>query len=131
MSRRTKLPTGELEQTTLVALCELGHATAREVHSAMASGLAYTTIATVLDRLFAKDLVVRALEGRAFVYRPKVRRGAIEKARMRDLVGLILGSNPEPVIANLVDAVESIDEKLLDALAREVNARKRSRRGSS
>jgi hypothetical protein len=33
-------------------------------------------------------------------------------------------------MANLVDAVESIDPDLLDELARQVNARRRSRRGS-
>jgi predicted transcriptional regulator len=84
----------------------------------------------VLDRLHAKGVVARELEGRSFIYRVSRGAAAIERAQTRTLVARVLGGDPEPAIARLVDAVESIDPSLLDRLAAEVAARRRVRRGS-
>jgi len=109
-----------------------GAASAREIyqHVGNGDGLAYTTIATVLDRLHEKALVSRKRVGKAFVYRPKVKRETLERARARDVLRRLLRSEPQPAIANLVEAVEAFDPKLLDTLARAVEDRRRSRRGS-
>lgn len=132
MKRSVPLPGGELEYAVLGALWELGKATAREVHDRIGAPnrLVYTTTATVLDRLHTKGLVSRERHGKAFIYTPSVNRETIEKARAAKTVGGLLGSEPGPAIATLVEAVESIDPDLLDELARVVAARKRSRRGS-
>jgi predicted transcriptional regulator len=110
----------------------LGTATARDVHQRVGApeSLAYTTIATVLDRLHAKRLVERQLEGKAFVYRARVQQGAVDRARAREALEKLLGLAPRPAMAALVDAVESTNPDLLDELARLVAARRRSRRGS-
>src|SRR5438067_2398711 len=54
-----RLPGGELEYAVLFSVCELGAASARDVHLQVGAtdGLAYTTITKVLDRLHAKGLV--------------------------------------------------------------------------
>ena len=50
-------------------------ATVRDVVEALASRqLAYTTVMTVLDRLWSKGFVSRRRRGRAYLYRPKVTR---------------------------------------------------------
>jgi len=64
---------GELEQAVMEILWS--HAaplSVREVHEMLALDrtLAYTTVLTVLDRLAKKGNVLRALEGRAWLYRP-------------------------------------------------------------
>ena len=125
------LPGGDLEYAVLVALFEMGSASARQVHARVGEPerLAYTTIATVLDRLHGKRLVERELEGKAFIYRPQVKRGALDRARARQALKKLLGSEPRPAMAALVDAVESADPVLLDELAKLVAARRRSRRG--
>ena len=126
------VPGGELEHSILSALWDAGKASAREVHATVGAprGLVYTTIAKVLDRLLAKKLVKRKLVGRSFVYAASVGREKIERVRARESVRGILGLAPKPAIATLVDAVEAIDPELLDELARVVDARRRSRRGS-
>jgi predicted transcriptional regulator len=126
------LPGGELEYTVLRVLFELRTATAREVHQRVGApeGLAYTTIATVLDRLHDKRLVRRRLDRRAFVYRPCGQQRAVDRARARQAVERLLGPAPRPAMAALVDAVESTDSDLLDELARLVSSRRKSRRGS-
>ena len=122
---------GDQEHLVLSTVWELGPCTVRQVFEAVGRPrrLAYTTIATVLDRLHAKGLVVRELDGKSHIYKPAKRRRAVEKARAKTLLGKILGADPVPSVASLVDAVEAIDPDLLDRLAEEVE-RRRSRRGS-
>src|SRR5947209_4580637 len=131
MKRPTPLPGGELEYAVLTAVWEAGMASTPEIHRRVgeAAGLAYTTTAKVLDRLHAKGLVSRVREGRLFVYRPKIARALVESARAREVLRRLLGATPRPAMANLVDAVESLDPKLLDELAAAIAARRRSKHG--
>jgi predicted transcriptional regulator len=128
---RLRLPGGELEYAVLAALWTLGRASARAVHALVAepAGLAYTTTATVLDRLHAKGLVSRRKVARAFVYRPKVAREVVERGRLREALDWLLGPEAQPAMARLVEAVESIDPDLIEELTREVARRRRLRRG--
>lgn len=130
--KTTPLPGGALEYAVLVALWDLGAASAREIHTrvGLRDGLAYTTTAKVLDRLHAKGLVSRKRSGKAFIYRPRVERESLDRARATELVRRFLGPQPRPAVATLVDAVESVDSDLLDELQRAVDARRRSRHGS-
>jgi predicted transcriptional regulator len=127
------LPGGELEYAVLRALWDLGSATAREVHDRVGApaDLVYTTIAKVLDRLLTKRLVARRRRGKAFVFRAMVAREEIDRRRTERSIAEILGTAPvQPAVAALVDAVESIDPRLLDELGKAVEERRRSRRGS-
>ena len=127
--RVASLPGGDLENRVLHALLDCGRATAREVHDAIGVdlGLAYTTIATVLDRLHEKRLVSRERAGRAFVYAAAIERTTLDRARARDVLDHFLGDGTTPALAALVDAVEEIDVDLLDELARQIADRRRPR----
>jgi predicted transcriptional regulator len=120
------LPGGELEYAVLVALWDLGSATAREVHAraGQPQQLVYTTIAKVLDRLHAKGLVHRELDGKAFVYRAAVKRDRLDRDRARRTLEALLGDDPRPAVAGIVDAMASIDPELLDELERVIEARR-------
>ena len=126
------LPGGDLERAVLETVWHLGEATARTVHGHVGGpdGLAYTTIAKVLDRLVVKKLCRRHREGRVFVYAPAVARDKVERATARASVSRLLGDEPRPAIAALVEAVEAVDPDLLDELARVVAARRKARRES-
>jgi predicted transcriptional regulator len=126
------LPGGDLEYAVLVALWDGGPSRAREVHARVGEsrGLAYTTIAKVLERLRAKKLVRRQRRGRSFLYRARVERADVERARVRQALSRLLGSAPRPAAATLVDAVEDIDPDLLEEMLHVVTRRrKRSRPG--
>lgn len=124
-----RLPGGDLEYAVLFAVCELNAASAREVHLQVreSDGLAYTTIAKVLDRLHLKGLLTRKRRGRAFVYRPRVARKVIELTRACTTLGKLLGSELRPAMATLVEAMESLNPELLDELDRAVAARRGTR----
>ena len=107
-------------------------ASAPEIHRRVGepTGSVYTTTAKVLDRLHAKGLVSRKRIGKSFVYTPTFPREVIDRARMKQALGRILGPEIRPAMASLIDAVESIDPDMVNELARQVEARRRSRRGS-
>jgi BlaI family penicillinase repressor len=132
MKGKIPIPGGALEHAVLIALWDRGRASAPEIHRQVGepAGSAYTTTAKVLDRLHAKGLVARERDGRSFVYTAALKRSVVERARVVDALKRILRPDVTPAIATLVDAVEAIDPDLLDEMARQVEARRRSRRGS-
>lgn len=132
MKRAIRLPGGDLEYAVLAVLWEMGVGSAREIHDRVGvpAGLVYTTTTKVLDRLRAKRLVSRRRRGKGLVFEARVPRDRVEEARARDMLGRFLGPAPRRAIAALVGAVESIDPQLLEEIAREVETRRRSARGS-
>lgn len=116
----------------MAALWDLEGASAPEIHARVGGprGLVYTTTAKVLDRLYAKRLVRRVRHGKSFFYTPALPRDVIETARIGGSLRQLLGPEPKPAMATLVDALETVDPALLDELARLVHARRRSRHGS-
>jgi predicted transcriptional regulator len=132
MQRLPALPGGDLEYAVLTAVWDSGTISGRDIYSRIGAprGLVYTTVGKVLDRLHAKGLVARRRVGNAFVYTARVPRQRIDHARASETLRRLLGPDPEPAIATLVDAIEAIDPELIDELSRQVAARRRSRRGS-
>jgi BlaI family transcriptional regulator, penicillinase repressor len=120
--------TGSLESIMLV-LWELGTATTREVHARVGEpgGLAYTTTATVLDRLHIKGCCSRLRIGKAFSYRPEIPREQVDRARAKETITRLMADDPVPAIVCLVEAIESLDPDLLDELARATAARRKVR----
>lgn len=129
---RYRLPADDLEYTVLAQLWELGTASVRELHDRLGApqGLVYTTTAKVVDRLREKGLVSRQPQGNAFVYRPRVARDEVERARARNAVSRLLGATPRAAVAALVEAVDAVDPELLDELERAIAERQRSRHGA-
>lgn len=125
----SSLPGGTLEQAVLVALWDLGPASVRDIYVRVGepNGLVYTTIAKVLDRLCAKGLVTRRRSGKAFLYRARARRDRVGRQQLAGSIVRLIGLDAAPAMAALVDAVESIDPKLLHELSRLVDQRRKER----
>ena len=88
MARR-KLATGELESKVLEVLWDAGQAlTPGAVHQRLfpERPLAYTTVMTILTRLWNKGVLERSREGRAFAYRPILGRAEHTAQRMREIL---------------------------------------------
>lgn len=84
-----KLRRGELEAQVLELLWAEGQPlTPREVHLRLCRQrpLAYTTVTTILVRLWRKGLLVRERSGRAFTYVPVETREERAASRMRELL---------------------------------------------
>jgi predicted transcriptional regulator len=87
-----KLPHGELEERVLDVLWEQGAPmTPGAVRDHLASGrprrpLAYTTVMTILVRLWEKGLLDRERAGRGYAYRTRLTREERIAARMGELL---------------------------------------------
>lgn len=73
----------------------------RDVHDRLSRDrmLAYTTVMTVLDRLAKKGLVVRNLDGRAWLYRPARTRSAEVTAEVQELLARLTQAERREVLA--------------------------------
>ena len=129
---RYRLPADDLEYAVLARLWQLGEASVRGLHQQLGApqGLVYTTTAKVVDRLREKRLIQRQRRGTAFVYRPRVAREEVERARARHALSRLLGSTPRAAVAALVEAVDEIDPALLGELEEAVAARRRAKNGA-
>src|SRR5487761_56416 len=127
-----RLPADDLEYAVLAELWQLGAASVRELHERLGAkqGLVYTTTAKVVDRLREKGLIQRQRRGNAFVYRSRVAREEVERARARNAVTRLLGATPRAAVAALVEAVDDADPALLEELERAVLARRRTKDGA-
>jgi predicted transcriptional regulator len=101
-----------LELQIMQALWRGGAATVADVQARLASGLAYTTVQTMLNVLLRKKKVRRELAGRAFVYRPAVSRERAMGSALDDLVARMFGGSGEALLMALVDTRRITPEEL-------------------
>ncbi|MDH3293512.1 MAG: BlaI/MecI/CopY family transcriptional regulator [Acidimicrobiia bacterium] len=123
-----ELPAGETTVTTRRAMGALedevmaylwateSPATPAEVHQAVAPELAYTTVMTVLTRLWTKEVLTREAKGRGFTYSP-VRSEAQHRA---DLMQDALRNSADraAVLSSFVASLSRADAKKLRTLLR-------------
>jgi predicted transcriptional regulator len=98
---------GELEQAVMDILWNRPEPlSVRDVHELLAKDrdLAYTTVMTVLDRLAKKHLVLRNLDGRAWLYRPAKSRATQIASEMLDLMDRLSAEERREVLARIVPA---------------------------
>jgi predicted transcriptional regulator len=106
---------GELENGVLAALYGAdGPQTARQVKDRLPGDLAYTTVLTILSRLYDKGMLVRHRAGRGYAYAPARDEATHTAERMRSL--LERGSDREAVLARFVSELSEQDEQLLQRL---------------
>jgi predicted transcriptional regulator len=110
---------GELEGAVMDLLWDRGGwMTPGEVHAALAdSGLAYTTMMTVLVRLWQKGRVERERDGRAYAYHPVVTREQYAALRMEEL--LAAAGNRSTALSHFVDAMDPADRDQLRRLLKQ------------
>jgi len=122
---------GPLERKVLDASWKLKRANVRDVVDVFKDQFAYTTIMTTLDRLYKKGYLDRELQGRAFLYSPRLTQEQMQIGILGDVItGLLDGAtrSVEPVLASIVDSVGDKDRKLLDELERLVKEKRSSLR---
>ncbi|MFI6470030.1 BlaI/MecI/CopY family transcriptional regulator [Streptomyces sp. NPDC050516] len=108
---------GELENEVLAALWAAGEpAAAGTVREQVAGDPAYTTVLTILSRLYEKGLVTRERAGRGYLYSPVRDEAGHAAAGMRAL--LEKGGDRAAVLARFVSELGTEDEEILEQLLR-------------
>ncbi|PWK64474.1 putative transcriptional regulator [Streptomyces sp. CG 926] len=113
--RDERRPHGELVADVLAVLWQAGKPmTAHEVNAALGTGLARTTMATILVRLHEKGTLRRVPAGRGFAYEPVEDAAGLVAGRMRRE----LESEPrrDLVLQRFVSSLSEDDEETLRKL---------------
>lgn len=113
---------GELEASVMEALWAADDGlTPREVHGQIADDLGYTTVMTVMTRLWEKGRLAREPEGRSFRYRPTKTAAEHHGEHMRRTLTQV--ADRSAVLASFVSQLDERDRSvLLDLLEDEVEA---------
>ena len=103
--------TGELEAEVLGVLwAAAGPLTPGDVLSEV-DGVAYTTVMTILTRLWKKGLATRERQGRAYAYAPVLSEAELAAQRMRDMLDGT--ADRRATLSRFVDTLSKRDERLL------------------
>jgi predicted transcriptional regulator len=103
---------GELEAAVLAVLQAAGAAlTPAQVRERIGGRLAYTTVVTILSRLYGKGVLSRLRSGRAYSYAPVTDQPGLAARRMRGV--LDAETDREAVLARFVSGLSAADEDLL------------------
>ena len=81
-----------------------GDVSVREVYETLRERrpVAYTTVMTMMNTLEAKGYLKKALDGRAFRYRPAVPEQRVVRAIVREFVERVFDGASAPLVAHLV-----------------------------
>jgi len=113
-----------LELEIMKVLWASGPAGVQAVREALAPRrkLAYTTVQTMLNVLWRKGRVRRALKDRAYVYHPVLTRRRALRQAVGDMVDRLFGGSAESLVVSLVESRHLTPEalaRLTRALERE------------
>ena len=112
MARKKSEQLTPLELEIMHVLWESGPANVQSVQQHLARPLAYTTVQTMLNILQKKGKVKRALQDRAYFYKPVVSRSQVVSQHMSDIVDRLFGGSAESLVMSLVETKHLTPKKL-------------------
>ena len=104
---------GELEAQVMDLIWDHGPQTVRQVHRSLSAqrDLAYTTVMTVLTRLWKKHLAERIAQGRGYAYRAAVTETELATQRLNDTLAGV--ADRPSLLAGFVDSLSTDDQQHL------------------
>ena len=102
-----------LEQEVMNVVWKLDSCQVKSVMEKLSKNklLAYTTVATLLQRLYEKGIVNKKSEGLAFVYSPKYTRREYSRAIAKSFLHNFFKSFGESAMVSFAESVESLPKK--------------------
>lgn len=122
---------GDLQLEIMKILWRRKRATVAEVLDELEPGrsLAYTTVATMLRKMEARDLVRHFNEGRTFVYEAAYEEASVTRNLANDLVEKVFEGSLSSLVSHFLSTQDVAEEELdrLEALVRERKQAKEER----
>jgi predicted transcriptional regulator len=107
MPRRKLQQLTERQLEVMDAVWRLGVVTVADVHHEIRHArLARKTVATILSRLEEQGLVVHDTDGREFLYRARVTREQVARAKLKSMLDYVLGGSTPSLIRYALEAEE-------------------------
>lgn len=110
---------GELEETLFTLIQNKRTATVKELYEALNGQSAYTTIMTVVDRLYKKGLLKRTKEQRSFVYSTRATL-PLKSSFSSRLKKLFFKNSTFEVIQHLLEEDNDLSEEELHLLEQKI-----------
>ncbi|OGE17965.1 hypothetical protein A2769_02010 [Candidatus Daviesbacteria bacterium RIFCSPHIGHO2_01_FULL_37_27] len=112
----TAVSLGELEKEVMDILWEHKNCSARDVLIKLQKDrkLAYTTVATVLQRLYDKGLVKRTEDKSGHIYSPKLSKESYSKNIAQSFLKKFIDSFGDTAIASFADSIDKLPAKKKD-----------------
>lgn len=104
---------GELEKQIMDIVWESKSCSARDVLIILEKDrkLAYTTIATILQRLYDKGLIKRTENKLGYIYSPKVSKEKYTKNVAQSFLNKFINSFGDTAIASFAESIDKLPEK--------------------
>jgi BlaI family penicillinase repressor len=107
MPRRKLQQLTERQLEVMDAVWRLGVVTVADVHAELEHArLARKTVATILSRLEDQGLLLHTTDGREFVYRARVTREQVARAKLRSMLNYVFGGSTPSLIRYALEAEE-------------------------
>ena len=115
-----------LENRVMEILWSSGEATSEQIREALAPAnvLKDSTVRTVLRRLEKKDFVSHTVDGRTFLYNPKVPRGHAASRLLRQIIDRVCAGSVETLLVGMVND-RMLTPAELQRLAKKISAHKK------
>jgi predicted transcriptional regulator len=112
----------------MTAVWKLGEATVEQVRSELPAEArpAYTTVQTVLNRLEARNMLVRVREGRAHLYQPTIEESEFVTRSLGERLAEASPKARRLALINLVDELEPGEVDEIAQRAKQIQARRGS-----
>jgi predicted transcriptional regulator len=116
---------GELELKVMNVLWEKKEASVYEVQHAIGKDVAYTTILTVLSRMFSKGMVDRSKVGKNYVYSIKVGKNQAVTSMLDKIKKSVFGGKSFQMVNYLIDNADDIQDEELVLISNLIEKRKK------
>ncbi len=105
-----------LEQEIMSYIWQYRCCSVSQLHNKLKDKYAYTTIATISNRLLEKGVLVRKRQDRGFIYSPKITKIQYSKKIARTLISTFLSSYGDSAFVSFAESIEELPVKQRDRL---------------
>lgn len=123
MSKRAIPGFGELETAIMDVIWAANPISVRDMLEKLDRGCAYTTVMTVMQRLFEKGMLKRKLVDNAYQYEPAIPKAEFIEQTVRKAVDQLCDGFGDVALAHFVDALDDVDVKRLEKLRKKLSPR--------
>jgi len=102
---------GELEKQIMDIVWENRFCSVRDVNEKLGKKLAYTTIATILNRLYEKGLVTRHEGKNGYIYSPKISKEKYSQNIAKSFIKTFINSFGDAAIASFAEGIDKLPQE--------------------
>jgi predicted transcriptional regulator len=112
-------------------LWDIGEASAEAIREALSADLHDSTVRTLLRVLESKGYVKHTARGKAYIYRPAVKRARAERTALRSTIKRFFGGSAEALVLRLIEDEQLTPEQLVQLKEGKLNQGKSNRSGGA